>query len=120
MFILTVETGYITTILTTIESLSAEKRVQFLLEMGWNMLGIPTIIYSDQGPQFAGSWFRTLCARLGVRQAFSQARRPQGNGRVEVAGKCVKDMLRKLHASEGINCVEALPRAVKLYNIALM
>ena len=41
---------------------------------------------------------------------------PQGNGRIEVAGKRIKDILRKMHAEEGINWMEALPRATKLYN----
>ena len=49
--------------------------------------GIPAIITSDQGSQFVGQWWRTMCARLGIRQAYSQAYRHQANGRTEVAGK---------------------------------
>ena len=88
-FILLVDrlTGFLVAIPTTTTNLTAEKTADLLLERAWYIHGIPTIIYSDQGPQFAGAWFRTVCSRLGVRQAFSQARRPQGNGRVEVAGK---------------------------------
>ena len=53
-----------------------------------------------------------MCARLGIRQAFSQAHRPQANCRAEAAGKQLITLLRKLNAEEGINWVEALPRAL--------
>ena len=90
--------------------LTAEKTAHLLLDGGWGALGIPDTITSDQGPQFVGKWFQTMCARLGIRQAFSQAHRPQGNGKAEVAGKSIITLLRKLKVGEGANWVEALPR----------
>jgi len=92
---------------------TAEKAAHLLLDGGWTNWGIPTTVTSDQGPQFAGRWYRTMCGRLGIRQAFSQAYHPQANGRAEVAGRQLKDVLRKLHAEDGINWVEALPRALR-------
>ena len=53
-----------------------------------------------------------MCSRLGIRQAFSQAHRPQANGRAEVAGKQLITHLRKLHADDGINWVQILPRVL--------
>ena len=53
-----------------------------------------------------------MCARLGIRQAFSQAHRPQANGRAEAAGRQLITRMRKMHADEGVNWVEALPRAL--------
>ncbi len=53
-----------------------------------------------------------MCVRLGIREAFSQAYHPQANGRAEVAGQQLIGLLRKLHAEEEINWVEALPRAL--------
>ncbi len=53
-----------------------------------------------------------MCGRLGIREAFSQAYHPQANGRAEVAGQQLIVLLRKLHAEEEINWVEALPRAL--------
>ena len=53
---------------------------------------------------------------MGIRQALSQAHRPQGNGRAEVAGKTLKGVLAKMHTTQSINWVEALPRAVMVHN----
>ena len=96
--------------------LTAEKAAHLMMDGGWDVFGIPAIITSDQGPQFVGQWWRTMCARLGIRQSFSQAYRPQANGRAEVAGKTIQDLLRKLSVEEGINWVEALPRALRIYH----
>ncbi len=52
-----------------------------------------------------------MCGRLGIQEAFSQAH-PQANGKAEVAGQQLFGLLRKLHAEEKINWVEALPRAL--------
>ena len=53
-----------------------------------------------------------MCARLGIHQALSQAYNHRANGRAEVAGQQLREMLRKMHISEGINWVEALPIAL--------
>ena len=104
--------GWITAKPTQYLGLTAEKCGHLLME-DWCYFGLPSCITSDQGPQFAGQWFRTMCARLGVRQAFSQAYRPQANGRAEAAGKQLIMQLRRLHAEEKVNWVEALPRALR-------
>jgi hypothetical protein len=98
---------------TQYKGLTAEKCAHLLLDGGWTHFGVPSVVTSDQGPQFAGQWFQTMCARLGIREAFSQAYHPQANGRAEVAGKQLIECLRKNHAEEEINWVEALPRALR-------
>ena len=57
-----------------------------------------------------------MCARLGIRKAYSQAYRAQANGRAEVAGKTLIGLLRKLHAEEKVNWVEVLPRVLRMYH----
>jgi hypothetical protein len=94
--------------------LTSEKAAHLMMDDGWNIFGVPSIVTSDQGPQFAGMWWKTMCQRLGVRQAFSQAHRPQANGRAEVAGRQLITILRKLHAERAINWVEAMPHALRL------
>ncbi len=68
---------------------------------------------SDQGPLFAGQWFKTMCARLGIREAFFQAYLPQANGRAEVVWKQLIKCLRKINAEEEVKLVEALSRALR-------
>ena len=103
----------------TKEGLTAERAAHLMLDGGWDIFGVPSVMTSDQGTQFAGQWWRTICARLGVREAFSQAHRPQANGRAEAAGKQLVTLLRKLNAEEGINWVEALPRALHMHHYKL-
>ena len=67
--------------------LTAERAAHLVMENGWDTYGIRTVITSDMGSQFVGQWWKTMCARLGIRQAFSRAYRPQANGRVEVEEK---------------------------------
>ncbi len=50
-----------------------------------------------------------MCAKLGVRQGFSQAYHHQANGRVEMAGQQINEKLRKIQAQDEIPWVEALP-----------
>ena len=74
------------------------------------------MITSDQGNNFVGEWFQTMCGLLGIRQAFSQAYRAQANGRAEKAGQTLLDWLRKMNLEEEINWVEALPIALTQYH----
>jgi hypothetical protein len=53
---------------------------------------------------------------MGVRLAYSQAHRPQANGRAEVCGRIIHSSLRKMHVQEGVNWVEALPRVLRLHH----
>ena len=96
--------------------LTAERAAHLIMDGGWETFGIPSIITSDQGAQFVGQWWKTMCARLGIRQAYSQAYRPQANGRAEVAGKSLIGILRKLNAEDQVNWIEALPRVLRAYH----
>ena len=108
--------GWIIAKPTLSKGLTAKRTANLLMDGGWETYGIPSLITCDQGPQFAWQWFRTMCSRLGIRLAFSQAYRPQANERAEVAGKSIKNLLRKLQVEQdGINWVEALPRVLSTY-----
>ncbi len=71
--------------------------------------GIPSIITSDRGPQFAAAWWNTQCAQVGVRRAYPQAYHHQANGRAKVAGRELKKILGKMTEEEAANWVEMLP-----------
>ena len=96
--------------------LTGEKAAHLLLDSSWGELGVPSVITTDQGAQFTSQWFQTMCGRLGIRLAFSQAHRPQANGRAEVAGRTLQDLLRKIHQDSKANWVEALPRALRIHH----
>jgi hypothetical protein len=106
-------TGWMVARPTTKQGLTGERAAHLLLDASWGDVGVPSVVTCDQGPQFVSQWFVTLCARQGIRLAYSQAHRPQANGRAEVCGRILQLALRKMHCSQGINWVEALPRALR-------
>ena len=67
--------------------IQAQSVAEEMWERWWQPFGVPATVSSDQGPQFVGAWWRTLCASMGVRKAYSQAYHQSANGRGEVAGK---------------------------------
>ncbi len=75
----------------------------------WEPLGVPSIVTSDRGPQFAGYWWSTICVQIGIRRAYVQAYHHQANGRAEVIGRELKRHFRKLTNEEHANWVELLP-----------
>ena len=97
-----------------LRGLTAAKVAKSMYESWWSPHGIPAVITSDRGPQFAGAWWRTMCAALGIRQAYAQAYHHSANGRAEVVGAQLQKRLRKLQAEEGICWVPSLQRAVRM------
>ena len=104
--------GWIVAIPCLAKGLTGAKLAKEMVKHQWRPFGIPSIISSDQGSHFTSTWFQNLCSLLGIRQAYSQAYHHQANGRVERAGQQIMEILRKLHADEKVNWVEALPRVV--------
>jgi hypothetical protein len=110
-------TGWMIGIPTRIKGLTAQKLGKmFVNHEGWDMCDVPYEVSSDQGGQFAGEWWRTLCSQLGVKQAFSQAYHHQANGMAENAGKRLQHMLRKLHSEEEeeVTWMELLLKAIRI------
>ena len=108
--------GWIVAIPCQNKGLTGNSLAQAMLMHAWRPFGIPGKITSDQGSQFIGSWWQTMCAKLGIRQAFSQAYHHQANGRAEMAGQQIMEKLRKLNVEENLNWVEALPRVFDRYH----
>ncbi|XP_071926285.1 uncharacterized protein [Coffea arabica] len=66
--------------LTTISSRSVQK---FLWRNIVCRFGIPHVLVSDNGRQFADSALQGWCSELGIRQHFTSVGHPQANGQVE-------------------------------------
>lgn len=96
--------------------LTGKKAAHLLLDGCWGEMGLPAIVTSDQGTQFTAQWWDTMRARLGIQAVYSQAHRPQANGRAEVAGKVLQELLRKMAQGSDFNWVEALPRALRIHH----
>ena len=94
--------------------LTGVKGTKAMIKRQWNPFGVPSLITTDQGPHFISSWFKQICASLGIRQAYSHAYHHQSNGRAEVAGQQLMEILRKLQEEEQINWVDALPRTLRM------
>ena len=96
------------------EGLTGEKAAMLLWKDSWGEIGVPAIITTDQDPRFVSSFFTTICALSGCRVVFSQAHRPQANGRAESAGKVIRDIMRKLFLEEARSWVLLLPLAIRI------
>ena len=71
--------------------------------MIWHRLTIfdvPAVICSDEGSQFVGSWFKSMCKHMGMRHAWTVAYHSPPNGRAEVAGRQMFEKFRQLHIEE--------------------
>ena len=53
---------------------------------------------------------------MGLRQVYSQAYHHSANGKAEMAGKTIQQVLRRLHTEDKTNWVQALPRALQKYH----
>ena len=98
------------------KGLTAEIAARDMVERWWQPFGVPSVVTSDQGPQFAGAFWRTLCGLLGVRTAYAQAYHHQANGRAEVAGKTFKMWLRKIAEENRGDWVELIPHVLRKYH----
>ena len=57
--------------------------------------GIPEVLVSDNGPQFAARGFTTFAANYGFQHVTSSPKFPQSNGESERAVQTVKNLLKK-------------------------
>ena len=78
---------------------------------------VPAVICSDQGSQFVGTWFKTMCKHMGIRHAKTVAYHSRSNGRAEVAGRQMFEKFRQLHIDEpGRNWYNSLWRVLQAYH----
>ncbi|XP_014663369.1 PREDICTED: uncharacterized protein K02A2.6-like [Priapulus caudatus] len=65
----------------------------------FSLLGSPTEVMSDNGPQFVGAAFQQMCKEWGITHTTSSPRYPQSNGLVERMVQTVKGIIRKTQAT---------------------
>ena len=64
------------------------------------ILGIPSVIISDNGREFNSNVFKEFCDQLGIRHKFTCAYHPQANGAVERVHRTLKQALRALRPKD--------------------
>ena len=107
--------GWMVAVPTKNQGLTGSKVAKLMLQHFWRPFGIPSVVTSDLGSHFVGSWWQTLCAHLGIRVAYGHAYHHQSNGRAERAGLQIIDRLKKLktdHGHKSLSWVEVLPQLV--------
>ena len=82
----------------------------------FKVFGIPSLVTTDNGPQFVGTWWKTICSLFGFRVAYCHAYHHQANGTAERTGKELKDWLGRVTASTKFNWVDAPPYVQRLYH----
>ena len=110
--------GWVVAVPCLDKGLTGDKVAKAMLMHQWRPFGIPSLVTSDQGSHFVSAWWQSMCALLGIRQAYSQAYHHASNGRAEIAGQQVMEILRKLHVQVKIFWVEALPQVLdKIHDV---
>ena len=60
----------------------------------WKIHGLPRIIISDRGPQFAAAMTSYLCKSLGIKRNLSSAYHPRTDGQTERSHQETETFLR--------------------------
>ena len=74
--------------------------------------GVPHIIISDNGKQFAEGVFPTFCNGLKIKQSFTSVYHPQGNGQVEVTNRDIINGIERRLGRSHHGWVDELPQVL--------
>ena len=80
--------------------------------------GVPKTIVSDCNVKFLSYFWKTLCAKLGIKLLFSTAYHPQTDGQMEVTNHTLSALLRVLIKKNIKEWEECLPIIEFAYNRA--
>ena len=80
--------------------------------------GVLKTIVSDRNVKFLSYFWKTLCAKLGIKLLFSSAYHPQTDGQTEVTNHTLSTLLRMLMKKNIKEWEECLPIAEYAYNRA--
>jgi transposase InsO family protein len=79
------------------------------------IFGVPLILLTDNGPQFASKFLKQVSAVLGVHQIFTSAYHPSTNGQVERFNLTVVSMLSH-YVGQGIHWYLLIGPCLAAYN----
>nr|KYP52107.1 Uncharacterized protein K02A2.6 [Cajanus cajan] len=99
-----------------VATISAEKVRAFLWKNVVCRYGVPQVLVSDNGTQFASARVRDFCGQVGIGMIFTSVEHPQSNGQAESANKVILSGLKKRVQDSGASWVEELPRVLWSYH----
>ena len=95
---------------------TSEDWANLYIEGIWKLHGTGSKIVSDQGPQFASEFTRTLHKGLNIQTALSTAHHPQTDGQTERLNQAMEAYLRIFTSYHQEDWVDLLPFAEFAYN----
>ncbi|URE41304.1 Retrotransposon protein [Musa troglodytarum] len=90
-------------------TITAKRVEQFVWKNIVTRFGLPSVIITDNGTQFASTRFREFCASYRIQLRFSSVAHPQTNGLAEVTNRSILDGLRKRTSEARSSWVDELP-----------
>ncbi len=91
-------------------STTADSCASALVASWVSRFGVPALVTSDRGPQFAGGVWAAFCKQVGIKHIMTTAYHPQSNGMVERVHRQLKAALRSRNC--GADWAEHLPWAL--------
>ncbi|RDX70210.1 Retrovirus-related Pol polyprotein from transposon 17.6, partial [Mucuna pruriens] len=96
--------------------ISAERVKRFVWKKIICRFGLPAVLVSDNGTQFASKATAEFCQELGIKQVFTSVEHPQTNGQAEAANKVIlRGLRRRLEEAKG-RWAEELPQVLWSYH----
>nr|KYP41357.1 Retrovirus-related Pol polyprotein from transposon 17.6 [Cajanus cajan] len=99
-----------------VATILAERVRTFLWKNVICRYGVPQVLVSDNGTQFASGRVRDFCREIGIQMTFTSVEHPQSNGQAESANKVILSGLKKRVQDSGASWVEELPRVIWSYH----
>ena len=71
----------------TMSGLTGAKAARKMFTEWVKMFGLPSLVTTNNGPQFADTWWKTIYSLFGVRRAYAHAYHHQANWKAERAAR---------------------------------
>jgi len=99
-----------------VATITADRIMKFYWKKIICRFGLPAVLVTDNGTQFASSSVANFCKEWGIQLNFTSIEHPQTNGQAESANKVILQGLKKrLEAAKGL-WVEELPMVIWSYH----
>ena len=102
-----------------LESIDAKTVATKLIEKFVSVFGVQATLHSDQGTMFESTVFQEVCKLLGIEKTGTSPGRPQSDGMIERAFRCVQAMLSAYVSQNQKDWSRYIPMLVLAYNSAV-